>query len=114
IRSSPVFSETSASPSFLRTTPARKPRTEWGCQPVAFMIVAMVAPCRRLSIAITRACFEFVRPRLARCGIGPLLGLVGFLGRRLRAAFVDLDGRKAAPGDTQRERPILLVTPPDR
>ena len=41
--------------------PARKPRTEWGCQPVAFMMVAMVAPGLRWSIASTRACFEFAR-----------------------------------------------------
>src|SRR6266516_19087 len=31
------------------------------------MIVAMVAPRRRLSIPITRACFESARPRLAGC-----------------------------------------------
>jgi hypothetical protein len=43
-RSSPTFSETSVSPSFLRTTPAKKPRTECCCHPVAFMIAAMVPP----------------------------------------------------------------------
>jgi hypothetical protein len=43
-----------------------------------------------------------------------LLGFAGSLGVRLRAAFVDLDGRKTASGDSQRERPILLVAPPDR
>ena len=31
----------------------KKPRTEWGCQPVACMMVAMVAPCFRWSIAST-------------------------------------------------------------
>ena len=39
-----VFSETSIRPSLLRTTAVKKPRTEWRCQPVAFMTVAMVAP----------------------------------------------------------------------
>ena len=31
----------------------QNPRTEWGCQPVACMMVAMVAPCFRWSIAST-------------------------------------------------------------
>jgi hypothetical protein len=35
-------SDKSLKPSFLRTTAVKKPRTEWGCQPVAFMIVAIV------------------------------------------------------------------------
>ena len=35
------------------------------CQPVAFMIVAMVAPCGRWSISITLTCFESLRPGLA-------------------------------------------------
>jgi hypothetical protein len=39
-----VFSDSSFSASFLRTTPAKNPRTECGCQPVDVMIVAMVAP----------------------------------------------------------------------
>jgi hypothetical protein len=38
----------------LRTTPARKPRTECGCQPVAFVIAAMVAPVGNCSSAMTR------------------------------------------------------------
>ena len=46
---------------FGLTTPAKKPWTEWDCQPVAFTIVAMVAPCRACRIAITRACFESLR-----------------------------------------------------
>jgi len=46
-RSVPVFSDTSVRPSFLRTTPAKNPRTEWGCQPVALTIAAMVLPCLR-------------------------------------------------------------------
>src|ERR1700724_1402938 len=65
MRASPVFSETSVRPSLVRTTAVKKPRTEWGCQPVAFMTAAMVAPCFRWSIASTRACFESERPGLA-------------------------------------------------
>src|SRR5215475_5460782 len=42
----------------LRTMPARKPRTECCCQPVAFIIAASVAPLADRSIVITRACFE--------------------------------------------------------
>src|ERR1700737_3161674 len=49
-------SETRLSPSFLRTTPARKPRTECCCQSVAVMIVAIVAPVGIRSIAMIRAC----------------------------------------------------------
>ena len=42
-----IFSDPRARPSFLRTTPAKKPRTEWDCQPVAFMMAGMVAPWAR-------------------------------------------------------------------
>src|SRR5215475_9885851 len=42
----------------LRTTPARKPRTECCCQPVAFIIASIVAPPRNFSMPITRACLE--------------------------------------------------------
>src|SRR5712664_4130725 len=56
-----VCSETRLSPSFFRTTPARKPRTECCCQSVAVMIAAIVAPVGVLSIAIMRACFVFGR-----------------------------------------------------
>src|SRR5258707_9760105 len=51
-----VCSETRFSPSFLRTTPARKPRTECCCHSVTAMIAAIVAPSGFLSIAMTRAC----------------------------------------------------------
>ena len=44
--------------SFLRTTPARKPRTECGCQLVSRTIAAIVTPDDDRNIAITRACFE--------------------------------------------------------
>src|ERR1700680_1298419 len=53
-----VLSDCSVSPSFLRTTPARKPRTECACQPVATMIAVMVVPFGRLNSASTAACFD--------------------------------------------------------
>ena len=49
-----TFSEFSFNFSFLRTTPARKPRTECCCQPVACIIAAIVVPAGDCSIAITR------------------------------------------------------------
>src|SRR5262249_44454658 len=63
-RSPAVFSRSSLSlsPSFLRTTAARKARTVCGCQPVERVTVAMVAPLGPHSSASTRACFEFARP----------------------------------------------------
>jgi len=42
----------------LRTTPEKKPRTECGCHPVAFMIAAIVAPSLFRSMAITRSCLD--------------------------------------------------------
>src|SRR5712672_234849 len=51
-----VCSETRVSPSFLRTIPARKPRTECCCQSVTVMIAAIVAPVGIRSIAMMRAC----------------------------------------------------------
>src|SRR5262249_50082263 len=61
-RSPSVFSDSSLSPSFLRTTVARKARPVCGCQPVERVTVAMVAPLGPHSSASTRACFEFARP----------------------------------------------------
>src|SRR5687768_10400833 len=55
------FSDSNVSPSFLRTTPAKNPRTECGCHPVVFMIAGIVAPCGRRSIIRTSACLEFAR-----------------------------------------------------
>src|SRR6516164_283522 len=62
IRYTRSFSDSSLSPSFLRTTAARKARTVCGCQPVERVMVAMVAPLGPHSSASTRACFEFARP----------------------------------------------------
>src|SRR4051794_10847103 len=55
------FSDSNVSPSFLRTTPAKNPRTECGCHPVVFMMAGMVAPCGWRSILRTSACLEFAR-----------------------------------------------------
>src|SRR5258705_6176346 len=51
-----VCSEMRLRPSFLRTTPARKPRTECCCHSVAVMRAAIVAPVGVRSIARMRAC----------------------------------------------------------
>src|SRR6266576_775160 len=64
-----TFFDPSLSLKRLRTTPARNPRTECCCQPVAFIIAAIVAPAGDCSIAMTRDCFE---PGSALCGRGGL------------------------------------------
>src|SRR5450755_3619214 len=51
-----VCSETRLRPSFLRTTPARKPRTECCCHSVAVMMAAIVVPAGARSIAMMRVC----------------------------------------------------------
>src|SRR5258707_6393862 len=51
-----VCSETRLRPSFLRTTPARKPRTECCCHSVAAIIAAIVAPAGARSMATIWAC----------------------------------------------------------
>src|SRR3981189_2449185 len=56
-----LCSETRLRPSFLRTTPARKPRTECCCQSVAVMIAAIVVPVGIRSIAMMRACLVLGR-----------------------------------------------------
>src|SRR5438067_6332530 len=53
-----TFFELSLSKRRLRTTPARKPRTECCCQPVSCIIAAIVVPAGNPSNAITRACLE--------------------------------------------------------
>src|SRR5258707_4947492 len=60
-----TFFEPSLSLGRLRTTPARKPRTECCCQPVAVIIAAIVAPGGDCNIAMTRDCFERVSGLLA-------------------------------------------------
>src|SRR5882757_7148868 len=77
MRSAPAFSDISVKPSFLRTTPAKKPRTEWCCQPVAFMMAAIVVPLGCLSRTRTASCL--VPLRVEPEGMVP-----GFAGRFVR------------------------------
>src|SRR5258705_8431559 len=63
-----VCSETRLRPSFLRTTPARKPRTECCCHSVAVTRDAIVAPAGVRSIAIIRACLVLVPADLDDAG----------------------------------------------
>ena len=65
----PAFSDIRVKPSFLRTTPAKKPRTECCCQPVAFMMAAIVVPLGCLSRARTASCL--VPPRVEPEGMVP-------------------------------------------
>src|SRR5712671_863127 len=53
-----TFSETRLRSSFFLTTPAKKPRTECCCQPVAFMIAAIVVPFGSYSIFSTADCLD--------------------------------------------------------
>src|SRR6516225_12498094 len=96
-----VFSDASVSPSFFFTTPAKKPRTECGCQPVAFEIAAMVVPPLALSRPRTRSCL--VVPPLERDAVcvfffafdlSCFAGLVRGLGLVLNLAMKDLRGRR--------------------
>src|SRR5215470_4702166 len=66
-----VFSDSSVSPSFFLTVPARKPRTECGCHPVIFEIAAMVVPPFTWSRQRTRSCL--VLAPLERDARGALL-----------------------------------------
>src|SRR5215475_14352496 len=61
MRSPLAFSDVSVNPSFLRTTPAKKPRTECSCQPVTFMMAAIVAPLGCSSRLRTASCLVPLR-----------------------------------------------------
>src|SRR6516225_4097913 len=96
-----VFSDSSVSPSFFFTTPAKKPRTECGCHPVTFEIAAMVVPPLAWSRPRTRSCL--VVPPLERDAVCALFfvfdlsrfgGLVRGLGLVLNLAIKDLRGRR--------------------
>jgi hypothetical protein len=89
MRSPSIFSDWSVRPSFFRTTPAKKPRTECCCQLVAFMIAAIVAPLGWLSSAITVARLEFERGVAVRAVVVSWILLAGLAGR---ASFDFLDG----------------------
>src|SRR5271169_3338744 len=119
MRSSPTFSEISVSPSFLRTTPAKKPRTECCCHPVTFMMAAIIAPWGRLNIA----------NHVGLLGTGAHYGVAGCLSglarfrrprRRLLWQFVnrgcdhlvvDPDRLKASLGNAQGVRNVPVAAP---
>src|SRR3954453_15924619 len=88
MRSPSNFFEASLSLRRLRTTPARKPRTECCCQPVAIIIAAIVAPPGDCSIAMPWACLE---PASAFGGFATPLAN----GTRAVAAPGDADGAAA-------------------
>jgi hypothetical protein len=90
-----TFLDPSFSLNRLRTTPARKPRTECGCQLVAFIIAATVAPAGDCSIAITRDCFELasafadlILPTVRREGFADGVDDLDFADNRFLADFV--------------------------
>src|ERR1700758_2582998 len=66
----------------------RKPRTEWGCQPVALMIVAIVVPWGSLSKASTASCF--VPPPTEAEGMLP--GLADLFATLLARAILVFEG----------------------
>src|SRR2546421_2439712 len=84
MRSPSVFLDSSVRPSFLRTTPAKKPRTECCCHPVAFMIAAIVVPLGCLSSPRTVSCL--VPPRAEPEATFP--SFAGFFARLAGATFV--------------------------
>src|SRR6266436_6719139 len=69
-----TFFEPSLSLRRLHTTPARKPRTECCCQPVACIMVAIVAPAGDCSMAMMRDCFE---PGSAFLPLGSIVSCCG-------------------------------------
>src|SRR6516165_11290266 len=96
-----VLLDVSVSPSFFFTTPAKKPRTECGCQPVTFETAAMVVPPLDRSRRRTRSCLEI--PPLERDAVCAFFfvfdlscsaGLVHGLGLALNLAIKDLRGRR--------------------
>src|SRR5438270_11844046 len=83
-----IFSERNGSFSFLRTVPAKKPRTECFCHPVALTSLSRVAPPGCRSRARIWSCLE--------CGLRrPGDALVAFADGAV--AFFALD-RLARPG----------------
>src|SRR6266481_2757762 len=104
-RSPLAFSDVSVKPSFLRTTPAKKPRTECCCHPVAFMIAAIVAPLGCLSSPRTVSClvspqveaeatFPFFAGFFARLA-GATFGLLGVLRCDIFEILFGCDGTRA-------------------
>src|SRR5215813_1406619 len=94
-RSPSTFLDPSFSLKRLRTTPARKPRTECCCQPVAFIIASIVAPAGDSSIAITQSCLEpgslFGRFALLAADCAGLATATGVADRAIARFFADFD-----------------------
>src|SRR5262249_46435783 len=102
-----VFSDSSVSPSFFFTTPAKKPRTECGCQPVTFEIAAMEVPPLVRSRPRTRSCLV-ARPleRDAVCVRFFVFDLSCFAGLlRGLGLVLNLTIRTSEEGDTIVARP---------
>src|SRR6516225_7736817 len=84
MRAPSIFCDVSVKPSFLRTTAAKKPRTECCCHPVAFMMAAIVVPLGWLSSLRTVSCL--VPPRVEPEATFPLFA--GFFERLVGATFI--------------------------
>src|SRR5262245_60057143 len=89
MRSPSVLSDSSVRLSRLRTTPAKNPRTECCCQPVAFMMAAIVAPSGCRNRPRTCSCLELER---GLCCLA-FLGAAGFVGLLVLAADLDFRAR---------------------
>src|SRR6516164_11178853 len=95
-----VFSDASVSPSLFFTTPAKKPRTECGCQPVTFEMAAIVVPPLVRSRPSTRSCLVVLPLKRAVCvlffvfDLSCFAGLVRGLGLALNLAMKDLRDRR--------------------
>src|SRR5258708_792505 len=99
-------------PIFLRSVPERKPRTEWACQPVAFISSAKVAPLdfsrramtwallvpwpREAALALGRRFSAFLRRPGFRVDLAFVAAAGGF--RAAARALPDSAGSKAAVG----------------
>jgi len=71
--------ETTGKPIFFETVPDKKPRTECGCQPVAFINSLAVAPSGRFSRSRTLAALlPFLAPLPFVAPLGAFLAEVAF------------------------------------
>ena len=86
--------ETNSSPSFLRTTPAKNPRTECCCQPDTSTSAAMVAPAGCLRRSSSFVCL-FARLFTAAAALTTPPARAGFEGSVERRFVGSLTGRGA-------------------
>src|SRR6516165_1955683 len=87
MRSPSGFSDVSVKPSFLRTTVAKKPRIECCCQPVVFMMAAIVTPVGCSRRASTDSCFVLPRAEAE----ATFLAFTGLFALLVPARFVLFD-----------------------